>query len=120
MNRRHRTLLNTRAFDSDDKLFLREAAYFQDEEVITHCSLNGLKPDGYCLDAVMSNASEDSHDRCEFAKHMISEGLTEGIGSFCADQLCSLRDKPSLLFLLDNRLLSINALRQIINHATST
>lgn len=94
-----------------------EAAGSLDRKVIGHCSKHGLEPDGYCLDATMT-AKASLADRLDFAKFLLIHGLKEGIGSMCAKSLVCDRDEAALLFLLERRLLSTGALRQIIRYAT--
>ncbi len=109
-------LEKTGDFDMDDRFFLREAAACLDKEVICHCSKLGLKPDGYCLEAAMT-ADASVNARFTFAEDLMAEGLQDGIGSMCAEALLKQKDMPALLFLLENRRLSIGAFRQIISYA---
>lgn len=114
---RHRYLLEKNIFDYEDKMILIEAVFLGDREVIGHCSEHGLKPDGYCLDANM-DSSKHIKNRIEFTNFLISQGLTEGIGSFCAESLCLKKDALALKFLLDKKLLSMSAIQKIIQYAT--
>ena len=113
---RHRSLLSRTVFDHEDRLMSVEAALAHDTEVMHHCGTHGLKPNGMHLDGCLQ-ASQPLHDKLNFVDFLRSEGLTEGIGSLCAEELCVSRNIELLTQLMLRRLLSVRAIETIIRQA---